>query len=197
MATFQDLDSIFRELPVEIENVIFGYAFGKSRMLLHLLATGARTRSYYMPVPRSWKKWSTDNKFDIKRYLTYPNMPIELKGVFKTLEMLNWNILKAKQNNFAKWAFFNTKTSIVRGLSHSHTRNNFIHMIWLILCSVSMTELTAQSHKLNNYTEHCMIPTFTRPLAAYYPIEKELFFFDPNYDSYIRAVSALTASDAF
>ena len=110
MTTYQDLDPIFTILPVEIENVIFGYAFGKTRMLLHLLVTGAKTRNYYMPVPRSWKKWSTKHVFDIKKYLAYPNMPIEVKGVYKTLEMLNWNVLKAKQNNLAKWAFFNTKT---------------------------------------------------------------------------------------
>ena len=192
MTTFQDLDPIFEIFPVEVENLVFRYAFGKSRMLLHLLVTGAKTRCYYMPVPRSWKKWTTDRTFDVKKYLKYPHMPIDIKGVYKTLEMLNWNVLKAKQNNLAKWAFFNTKTSIVRGLSNCHTRNNFVHMIWLILCSVNMTELNAQSHKNGNYTEHCMIPTFNRPLAAYYPIEKEFFFFDPNYDSYIRAITAVT-----
>ena len=118
-------------------------------------------------------------------------MPIDVTGVYRTLEMLNWNVLKAKSNNLAKWAFFNTKTSIVRGLSYRTTRNNFIHMIWLILCSVNMTELTALAGKIDNYKMHCMIPVFQRPLAAYYPIEKDFFFYDPNYDSYIRSASTL------
>ena len=190
MISFQDLDTIFKVLPEEIDNLIFRMAYGKTRSLLHLLVTGAKSRNYYMPVPISWKLWCTDNVFDVKKYLEHPDMPIDVQGVYKTLEMLNWNVLKAKHNNLAKWAFFNTKTSIQRGLTYPTTRNNFIHMIWLILCSVNMTELTCRAHKDDNYKNHCMIPTFHRPLAAYYPIEREFFFFDPNYDSYIRDASA-------
>ena len=184
MSTFKQLNDIFGQLPEPIDDLIWHFAYGKTRMLLHHLTSAAKSRTYYMPVPRSWKLWTTDGQFDVKKYLAHPTLPIDMRGVYRTLEMLNWNILKSKQNNFGKWAFFNTKTSVQRGLSHNETRNNFVHMVWLILCSMSFTEFNAQARKFDNFKEHCLVPTFQRPLAAYYPVDYD-YHFNINFSEYI------------
>lgn len=184
MSTFKHLNDIFGQFPEAIDDLIWRYAYGKTRLLMHHLTSAAKSRTYYMPVPKSWKLWTTDGKFAVKKYLNYPNLPIDMRGVFRTLEMLNWNILKAKHNNLGKWAFFNTKTSVQRALSHNETRNNSVHMVWLILCSMNITEFNAQAHKFDNFKEHCMVPTFQRPLAAYYPVDFD-YHFNLNFSEYM------------
>lgn len=172
--SFADLDT-FKSLPVEVENIVFDYAYGLTRAELHNLAVMARSASYRMPVPRAWRLLVDDT--NIFRWYTFLNNPntilIDVEAVKETLDLINWNAIRLKSNGLSQYIRTTTKKAIRCMLNNPitclnpQTMSTAIHMVWHILSCCEPQDFKVECHKNNKFNRYCFIPYFNRPLSAY------------------------------
>ena len=171
--SFKDL-KVFAFLPKSIEDLIFVMAYGLTRQTLHLKANSTRTASYTMPVPIAWKRFINihDGTFYWRLFLQdiYAEL-IDVESVKESLNLLNWNQLRSKQNAIANLVRTVTKTNMRYALSVPGRRSTTIHMIWHILTCATRGDYCTRAFRGNNVKDFLYVPYFNRPLTAYYPSE--------------------------
>ena len=181
--SFLDL-KVFNELPSVVDDLIFLYAYTMTRDILHVKANKARTVTYNMPVPTAWKRFFSLNDthrlaFDWREFLKDPdNDPVYHPAVLETLNMLNWNSLRSKNNAITRFVRTSTKTSLKRRLKDDLLRRNVVHMVWHLLTCAGRGDFTTVAWRNNNYARYLSIPHFNRPLSSYYPAGAHLSAWD-------------------
>ena len=172
--SFADLDT-FKCFPDELEDVIFDFAYGMTRKDLHTIVAGARTASFRMPVPRAWRLLiNGQNDFNWRRFLHNPQtILIDTEAVKETLDLMNWNAIRAKTSAISHYIRTTTKKSIRVMLDNPitcmnpQTASTAIHMVWHILTCCEPQDFRVDSHRNNKYNRYCFVPYFNRPLSAY------------------------------
>ena len=170
--SFKDL-KVFDRFPKSLEDLIFRYAYGLTRNTLHLKSVAVRSATYAMPVPIAWK-WFFDIEtmtFHWKRFLEDHNAEIiNTTSVKESLNLLNWNQLRSKQNAIANLVRTTTKVNMKRHLTMPSRRDNSIQMVWHLLTCASRGDYCARAFRNCNVQNYLYIPYFNRPLTAYYPV---------------------------
>ena len=165
--------AIFDTLPKDIEDIIFDTAYGMSRRELHTKCQMAKSTTYAMPVPYAWKRCydEANHCFNFDEFLKNIDGPvINFEAVAETLNLLNWNALRSKQNSAANFVRTSTKTNLKYRLSKRSQRTNATHMIWHLLTTASRGDYCIAAFRNNNYKRFLYVPYFNRPLCAYFPI---------------------------
>ena len=178
--TFADLGVTFWVVPKHIEDLIFTYAYDMSRSALHLMCTQARSASFRMPVPSSWRSLiGHDNKFKWNVFLKNPSsVLIDVDAVKQSLSLMNWNAIRLRTNALSHYIRTTTKKSLMVMLDNPITCINpqtvatAIHMVWHILSCCEPQDFRVEAHKNDNYNRFCYIPYFNRPLSAYLPTNR-------------------------
>ena len=173
--SFSDLDPVFNIFPTDVEDLIFGYAYGCNRGDLNTLSTAARSASYRMPVPKAWRLLVTDrNTFRWRRFLRDPHtILIDVEAVKETLNLMNWNAIRIKTNALSHYIKTTTKRSIRCMLNNPisclnpQTMSTAVHMVWHILTCCEPQDFKVDAHKNDRFNRFCYIPYFNRPLSAY------------------------------
>ena len=170
--SFKDL-KVFNRFPKVVEDLIFLYAYGLTRGTLHLKAVSVRSATYALPVPLAWK-WFFDEDsctFHWRRFLRdHTAEIIDDCAVMESLNLLNWNQLRSKQNAISNLVRTNTKVNLKRQLTMSNRRDNTIQMVWHLLTCASRSDYCARAFRNENVNRYLYIPYFNRPLTAYYPV---------------------------
>ena len=174
--TFHDL-KVFGELPLVVDDLIFQYAYGMTRDVLHIKANKARTVTYNMPVPIAWKRFFRydrlrNSQIEFDWYTFLKNVEADVicpEAVSETLNLLNWNSLRSKGNAISNFVRTSTKTSLKRRLLDPELRRTVVHMVWHLLSCAGRGDFTTLAWRNNNYQRYLTIPHFNRPLSAYYP----------------------------
>ena len=172
--SFADLQ-VFDRFPVEVENVIFDFAYGMSRGELHAMANIARSASFRMPVPKTWRLLVDEhNCFKWYQFLHDPHtILIDVDAVKETLDLINWNAIRTKTNALSHYIRTTTKKSIRCMLDNPitclnpQTMSTAIHMVWHILSCCEPQDFKVDCHRNNKFNRYCFIPYFNRPLSAY------------------------------
>ena len=181
--SFIDL-KVFNEFPEVVDDLIFRFAYDTTRDILHIKANKARTLTYNMPVPTAWKRFFSLNEvhrfaFDWPAFLKNVDAdPVYIPAVTETLNMLNWNSLRSKNNAITRFVRTSTKTSLKRRLKDELMRRNVIHMVWHLLTCAGRGDFTTAAWRNNNYARYLSIPHFNRPLSSYYPAGPHLSAWD-------------------
>ena len=173
--SFSDLDLVFKKFPADVEDLIFGYAYGCNRDDLNTLATAAHSASYRMPVPKAWRLLVDDtNIFRWDRFLLDPQtILIDVDAVKETLRLINWNAVRVKTNAVSHYIRTTTKRSIMCMLDNPisclnpQTMSTAVHMVWHILSCCEPQDFKVDAHKNDRFNRFCFIPYFNRPLSAY------------------------------
>ena len=172
--SFADL-AVFKSIPEDVEDIIFDCAYGITREHLHHLACLARSATYRMPVPKSWRLLVDEmNVFRWDRFLLDPQtILIDVDAVKETLALINWNAVRTKTNAISHYIRTTTKKSIRCMLDNPitclnpQTMSTAIHMVWHILSCCEPQDFKVEAHRNGRYNRYCFIPYFNRPLSAY------------------------------
>ena len=174
MRSFNSL-RMFNDLPTVVDDIIWDFAYGMSRTLLSVKASEARTNTYNMPVPTAWKNFFRTDfynrvEFDWMMFLADPEASlICTDAVTESLNLLNWNALRAKGNAVSMFVRTSTKTNLKARLQDEYLQNDVVHMVWHLLTCAGRGDFTTHAWRNNNYNRFLAIPYFNRPLSAYYP----------------------------
>ena len=167
-------DKIFPDIVIkDIENIVYDFAYKKTKMQLHYESWTARQCSLLMPTPISWKAFITNRCFDYSKYLN-GGCIIDIDSVKSALELINWNRLRKKRCPLCRYTRITTKSAMRRGLDNVYIRNNIIKMIWMLLSTCTVDDFRVRAHKGSGYAEYCRIPTFTHPLSRYFPPQRDI-----------------------
>ena len=87
--SFADLQ-VFEPFSIEVENLIFHFAYGMTRGELHNLSNIARSATFRMPVPKTWRLLVDEhNVFKWRKFLEEPNtILIDVEAVKETLDLI-------------------------------------------------------------------------------------------------------------
>ena len=118
--TFHDL-KVFCKLPAVVDDMIFMYAYGMTRDIMHLKSARARSVTYNMPVPIAWKTFflhdyvigRKSREFDWHKFLQNTDADVICPvAVSETLNLLNWNSMRSKGNAISCFVRTSTKTNL-------------------------------------------------------------------------------------
>lgn len=169
--TFADRLFPLRVIP-EIIDMIFDYAYKKSKRQLHYESWSAKQCTHLMPTPKSWKHFLTNNQFDYSKFLRGDSM-INIKAVKTALDLINWHSIRVKRCPLSRYTRITTKAAMKRGLSNMYIRDNIIQMVWLLLVTCTVGDFRVRAHTIpgltSAYNIFCKIPLFSHPLSRYYP----------------------------
>lgn len=157
----------------DLIDVIYDFAYKKTKENLHYESWTAKQCSFLMPTPPSWKAFVGDNGFDYSRFLNGDNI-IDVESVKVALDLINWHSLRVKQCPIARYTRITTKTAIRRGLDNVYIRDNLVLMVWMLLSSCTVDDFRVKAFKGAGFTEYCRIPIFSHPLSRYYPPQRNL-----------------------
>ena len=167
-------DQLFPKCIVkDIENIVYDFAYMKTKQQLHTDTWTAKHCSYLMPTPPSWKALVTDKGFDYSKYLRGDNI-IDVEAVKIALNFINWHSMRVKRCPIARYTHLTTKTSMRRGLDNVYIRDNLILMVWLLLTACTIDDFRVKTFKGRHFTEYCRIPVFSHPLSRYYPPNRNM-----------------------
>jgi hypothetical protein len=156
--------------PDDVEDLIFRFAYGLTRLELYQKCYVARQTSRCMPVPPKWKNLYDTSGFRFDRFLNGNDCMIDLDAVCISLDLLNWNIVKAKRSPISSWASVTTKVAIRRGLkSKPFMHSNLVNMVWTLLCCATVDDFRCVAFRDNLYYPYCVLPNFSHPLSYYFP----------------------------
>ena len=172
--SFADL-TVFNQFPQDVEDLIFDLAYGIPQQDLHNLASMARSASYRMPVPKTWRLLVDEmNIFRWDIFLQEPEtILIDVEAVKETLRLINWNAVRTKTNALSHYIKTTTKRSIMSMLDNPitclnpQTMSTAVHMVWHILSCCEPQDFKVEAHRNDKYNRFCFIPYFNRPLSAY------------------------------
>ena len=167
-------DPIFpKEVLPDIIDIIYDFAYKKTKEKLHYDTWTARQCSYLMPTPPSWKAFISDNGFNYYKFLRGDNI-IDLESVKTALDLINWHSMRVKRCPIARYTRITTKSAIRRGLDNEYIRDNLVLMVWLLLTSCNVDDFRVKAFKGAGFTENCRVPMFTHPLSRYYPPRRNM-----------------------
>ena len=172
--SFADLQ-VFNDMPTDVEDIVFDYAYGMTREDLHNLSNMARSASFRMPIPKAWRLLVDEcNIFRWWQFLRNPNtILIDVDAVKETLRLINWNAVRLRTNAVSHYIKTTTKKSIMCMLDNPisslnpQTMSTAIHMVWHILSCCEPQDFKVEAHKNDRFNRFCFIPYFNRPLSAY------------------------------
>ena len=171
---FTFADNLFpNEIITDIENLVYDFAYNKTKVQLHYESWTARQCTHLMPTPASWKTYLTNRSFDYSKYLR-GDCIINIDSVKSALELINWNRLRKKRCPLCRYTRITTKSAMRRGLDNTYIRDNIILMIWMLLATSTVDDFRVKAHTGNGYAEYCRIPTFTHPLSRYFPPQRNI-----------------------
>ena len=160
-------------VPSDLIDLIYDFAYNKTKQRLHYDTWTARQCSHLMPTPPSWKAFVTDNGFDYFKFLRGDNI-INVEAVKIALDFINWHSLRVKRCPIARYTRITTKAAIRRGLDNVYIRDNLVIMVWLLLSCCTVDDFRVKAFKGAGFSEYCRVPTFSHPLSRYYPPHRDL-----------------------